>query len=213
MTRDAVGTRKVRGLRKKDLIPGIIYGHGQPNVPVSLSAHELGLAVRHGERLLELEIEGQTQNVLVKAVQYDAFQQEILHVDLARVGLDEMVTVTVPLLLRGTPAGAVEGGVLHQQAAEISVECRVRDIPEDVRVSVAEMKIGDMMHMRDIKLGEGLTLQGDPDQIVCAVTVVAEELAAPVVVEEGAAEPEVIGEKAREEEGAEDAEAEEKKKK
>ena len=157
--RDAVGTRKVRGLRKKNLIPGVIYGHAQENIPVALDAHDLKLALHHGERLLELDVEGQVQNVLVKDVQYDAMQEVVLHVDLARVDLDELVEVTVPLILRGTPVGVTEGGVVHQQAAEIDLECAVRQIPEDIRVPINDMKIGDMLHMRDVKLPEGITLE------------------------------------------------------
>ncbi len=201
--RDALGTRKVRGLRKKSLIPGVVYGHAQENIPVALDAHDLEVALHHGERLFELDVDGQVQNVLVKDVQYDAMQQVVLHVDLARVDLDERVEVTVPLVLRGTPAGLAEGGVMHQQAAEIDLECAVRQIPEDIRVPINDMKIGDMLHMRDVKLPEGITLLSDPEAIVCALTVVEEEVPAEGG-EEGQAEPEVIGEKKREEEEEEE---------
>ena len=201
--RDALGTRKVRGLRKKNLIPGVIYGHGKENIPVALDAHDLEVALHHGERLFDLDVEGQTQTVLLKDVQYDAMQQVVLHVDLARVDLDERVEVTVPLLLRGTPAGVAEGGVIHQQTAEIELECAVRQIPEDIRLSINDMKIGDMLHMRDVKLPEGIVLLSDPDAIVCSLTVVAEEVPA-AEGEEAVAEPEVIGEKKREEEEEEE---------
>ncbi|HOD83021.1 MAG: 50S ribosomal protein L25 [Planctomycetes bacterium ADurb.Bin126] len=201
--RDALGTRKVRGLRKKNLIPGVVYGHAQENIPVALDAHDLEVALHHGERLFELDVDGQVQNVLVKDVQYDAMQQVVLHVDLARVDLDERVEVTVPLVLRGTPAGLAEGGVMHQQAAEIDLECAVRQIPEDIRVPINDMKIGDMLHMRDVKLPEGITLLSDPEAIVCALTVIEEEAPAEEG-EEGQAEPEVIGEKKREEEEEEE---------
>ncbi len=98
------GTRKSRALRAKNQIPGIIYGHGKTPEPVTLDQHEVQLLVSHGERLLEIDIDGQKQNALVKEVQYDPMGNEVLHIDLARVDLDERVEVTVAVRLRGTPA-------------------------------------------------------------------------------------------------------------
>ncbi len=150
--REAFGTRKLQPLRKQGLIPGIVYGHGLTPLSITLSRHDVGVALSHGERLLELDVEGKVQNVLVKEVQYDPMGQEILHVDLTRVDLDERVEVTVPIVLRGTPVGAAEGGVLHQVTAQATIECTVRSIPEDLRFSVAEMNIGDVLAMKDLPL-------------------------------------------------------------
>ena len=198
--REAFGTRKVKPLRAAGMIPGIVYGHGEPPLPITLSGHDVGVALAHGERLLELDVAGQVQNVLVKDVQYDPMGQEILHVDLARVDLDERVKVTVPIVLRGTAAGAADGGVLHQVSAQATIECTVRAIPEDIRVSVTEMKIDDVLHMKDLPLPQGAALVGDGETIVATVSVVKEEVEAPAPVEVAApAEPEVIGEKKEEE--------------
>jgi large subunit ribosomal protein L25 len=153
--RNEIGTRRVRPLRRKGDIPGIVYGHGEAPVPITLNGHDLDAALSRGERLLELEVDGRLENVLIKDVQYDAMGNDVLHVDLARVDLDERVKVTVPILLRGTPAGAVEGGVLHQVSAQVEIECAVRAIPDDIRFSVTEMKVNDMLHMRDLPLPEG----------------------------------------------------------
>ncbi len=201
--REAFGTRKVKPLRAAGMIPGIVYGHNEPPLPITLSAHDVSVALAHGERLLELDVAGQVQNVLVKEVQYDPMGQEILHMDLTRVDLDERVEVTVPIVLRGTPAGAADGGVLHQVSAEVTVECTVRAIPEEIRMSVAEMKIDDVLYMRDLPLTEGAVLVDDGETLVATVSVVKEEVEAPAPLEAAPAEPEVIGEKKEEpEEGA-----------
>jgi large subunit ribosomal protein L25 len=203
--RKETGTRKVKPLRRKGLIPGVMYGHGRDTVSISLDKHDLAAALAHGERLLELDMGGTRQNVLVKEVQYDVFGQEILHVDLTRVELDERVKVTVPIALRGVPAGAADGGVLHQTAAQVAVECLVRAIPEEIRVQVNDMMIGDVLHMRDLPLPEGAKLVSDPDAIVCSITVITEAEVAPAAAEAAPAEPEVITERkpAEEEEAAE----------
>jgi large subunit ribosomal protein L25 len=199
--RNDTGTRTCRALRRTGMIPGIIYGHKRPPQAISLSHHDIEVALLHGERVLAVDVDGTEQNVIVKDVQYDPFGQHILHVDLARVSLDERVTVTVPIVLRGTPAGVEDGGVLRQAAAELSLECTVRSIPEEIRASVTGLGIGDSLLMADLALPEGAVLQDDPDTMVCNVTVVAEEVAeAAPAPAEAAPQPEVIGEKPAEQE-------------
>jgi large subunit ribosomal protein L25 len=202
--RNEIGTRRVRPLRRKGDIPGIVYGHGEAPVPITLNGHDLDAALSRGERLLELEVDGRLENILIKDVQYDAMGNDVLHVDLARVDLDERVKVTVPIMLRGTPAGAVEGGVLHQVSAQMEIECAVRAIPDDIRFSVAEMKVNDLLHMRDLPLPEGAKLISDGEAIVATVRVILE--VEPVAPAEGTpALPEVIGEKKEEEEEGKEA--------
>lgn len=201
-TRTQIGSRRARQLRQKGLIPGIIYGHEEPPEAITLSEHDLELAVLHGERILEIDVEGKLQNVLVKDVQWDTFGHEVLHVDLCRVRLDERVELTVPVVLRGTPAGAADGGVLQQTLAEVEIECLVTAIPEELRVPVTALRVGDSLHLRDIPLPDGCELLGEPDTMVCTVRVVAEVAEAPEEEAE-AGEPEVIGE--RKEEGQEEA--------
>jgi large subunit ribosomal protein L25 len=192
-------------LRKSGLVPGIIYGHGQTPVAVAVALRDLQAVLHHHDRLLELDLDGAKENALIKEVQLDAMQQEILHIDLARVSLDERVKVVVPVLLRGTPAGAADGGVLAQVLAEVHIECLVTAIPEDIRMSVAEMKLGDVIKLKDLPLPAGASLLGDHDAIVASVTLVVEEVAAPAAEAEVVAggEPEVIGAKKEDAEAAE----------
>jgi large subunit ribosomal protein L25 len=197
--RREAGSRSARRLRAQGLIPGIIYGHQQDPQPVTLNEHEVELALQHGERLLEVRLGRKKHNVLIKDVQYDTFGQKVLHVDLARVDLNERVEVTVPIVLRGTPAGDAEGGVLHQVLNAVSIECLVTAIPEEIRAAVGELGIGDTLYVRDLPLPDGATLLDDPDASVCTVSVVAEEVEAPAEEAPAAAEPEVVGQKPPEE--------------
>lgn len=201
--RDEIGTRNARRLREQGKIPAIIYGHGEESQAVTLSEHEIELAVLHGERLLEVDLGDAKQNVLIKELQYDTFGQELLHVDLTRVSLDERVEVTVPIVLRGTPAGAAEDGVLQQSAAEVRIECVVTAIPDEVRAAVGDLQIGDALHMSDLELPEGATLLEEPETVICTVVVIAEEVVEEAEEEPGEGEPEVIGEKKEPEDEAE----------
>ena len=199
--RTSLGSRANKRLRDSGFIPGVIYGHKEAVVPVTLPKKELVNHIQHGAHLFELAVDGRSESVLVKEVQYDHLGIEVIHIDFARVSLDEKVEVTVPLELKGTPKGEDDGGVLQQIVSELEVECLVTDIPTAIVHNVAEMKLDDVLHIKDLKLPPGVKVMQDEDLIVATVKEIQEEVVAAPAAEEGAAEPEVIGRKA--EDGAE----------
>lgn len=198
--RDKLGSRASQRLRENNLIPGIIYGHGRENIPVSLPAHDIELAIQHGEHLIEGELDGKKENFLIKDMQYDYLGHQLIHVDLTRVSLHERVEVTVPIVLRGTPVGVEsEGGVMSQHLTELDIQCLVTNIPEELRVSVSDMHVNDVLRVADLQLPEGVTTSEDPETVIASITVVEEEVEAPAAPAEAAGEPEVISEKTTEE--------------
>jgi large subunit ribosomal protein L25 len=199
--RSELGSRKNKRLRDKGLVPGVIYGHKEAVVPVTLPKKELVTHLHKGVHVFDLGLDGKSEKVLVKDVQYDHLGIEVLHVDFARVSLDEKVEVTVPLELKGTPKGEAEGGVLQTLISDLEVECLVTDIPENIRVNVADLGVDDVIHVRDLQLPNGVRALQDGEVIVATVKVVAEEEAAPAP--EGSAEPEIIGKKEEGEAAAE----------
>ena len=203
--RSELGSRANKRLRDSGFIPGVIYGHKEAVVPVTLPKKEVVNHLNHGTHLFDLALDGRNEKVLVKEVQYDHLGMEVLHVDFARVSLDERVEVTVPLELKGEPKGEADGGVLQQIVAELELECLVTEIPDAIRHNVAEMALGDVLHIKDLQLPPGAKALQDEDLIVATVKEIAEEV--PAEAAEGAAEPEVIGRKPEEgEEGAAPAE-------
>ena len=140
--RSALGSRANKRLRGQGLVPGVIYGHKEAVVPVSLPKKELATHIDRGAHLFDVALDGKSEKVLIKEVQYDHLGIELVHVDFARVSLDEKVEVTVPLELKGTPKGEADGGVLQQIIAELEVECLVTDIPDRIIHNVSEMEIG-----------------------------------------------------------------------
>jgi len=200
--RSALGSRANKRLRDTGKVPGVVYGHKEAVVPVSLPKKELVNHLNHGTHVFDLSLDGKAEKVLVKEVQYDHLGIEVLHVDFARVSADERVEVTVPLVLKGEPAGESEGGVLQQIVAELEIECLVTDIPDKITHNVSEMAIDDALHIKDLALPAGAKAMQDPDLIVAMVKVIAEEETAPAP-DAGAAEPEVIGRKPEEGQAAE----------
>jgi len=200
--RDGLGSRKVKRLRDQGLVPGVVYGHKEAVVPVTLPKKELATHIDRGAHVFDLSLDGKSEKVLVKDVQYDHLGLEILHIDFARVSLDERVEVTVPLELKGTPKGEAEGGVLQQIVAELEIECLVTEIPDRITHNVSEMAVDDSLHLKDLTLPPGAKAMQDPDLIVAMVKVIEDEAAAPAAEVE-TAEPEVIGRKPEEGEAAE----------
>lgn len=190
--RPELGSRANKRLRDAGFIPGVIYGHKEAVVPVTLPKKEISGHLSRGAHVFDLAVDGKSEKVLVKEVQYDHLGAEILHVDFARVSLDEKVEVTVPLELKGTPKGEDDGGVLQQIMSELEVECLVTDIPNVITQNVSDMALDDVLHIRDLKLPPGVRAIQDEDQVVAQVKAIEEE-EAPAEAE--VPEPEVIGRK------------------
>jgi large subunit ribosomal protein L25 len=208
-SRNQLGSRANKRLRDQGFVPGVIYGHKEAVVPVTLIKKELTGHLSHGAHLFDLALDGKSEKVLVKEVQYDHLGIEVIHVDFARVSLDEKVEITVGLELKGTPKGEAEGGVLQQIISELEIECLVTDIPEVIRHNVSDLEKDAVLHIKDLVLPKGVRVLQDPDLIVATVREIVEEAVAPAA-EVTSAEPEVIGRKVGEEEAAPAAGAEKK---
>src|SRR5262249_32914956 len=179
--------------------------HKEAVIPITLPRKEVMNFISHGAHVFDLAIDGKSEKVLIKEVQYDHLGNDLIHVDFTRVSLDEKVKVTVPLELKGTPKGEAEGAVLQQIIAELQVECLVLEIPEIIRHNVSEMEKDSVLHIKDLHLPSGVKCLQDGELIVATVREVQELVVAPEGAEAGPAEPELIG-KGKEEEGEEGAE-------
>lgn len=198
--REQLGTRANRRLRRTGALPGVIYGHKEAVVPITLPLKELTGHVAHGAHLFDLSLDGKSEKVLIKEVQYDHLGKDIIHVDFSRVSLDERVEVTVALELKGEPVGEKEGGVLQQVITELEIECLVTEIPDTIVHDISELALDQEVRIRDLKLPAGVKVTQDEDLLVCSIHTVQEEVE-PEVVEAVEGEPEVIG-KDKEDEAA-----------
>jgi large subunit ribosomal protein L25 len=207
--RSELGSRANKRLRDAGLLPGVIYGHKEAVIPITLPKKEVVTHLTHGAHLFDLAIDGKSEKLLIKEVQYDHLGIEVIHVDFDRVSLDEKVEVKVRVELKGTPKGEEEGAVLQQIMAELEIECLVTEIPEVVRHNVSEMEKDSVLHIKDLQLPPGVKCLQDPELIVATVREIQEEVAATEAAEGESAEPEVIGKGKEEaaEEGAEGAAA------
>jgi large subunit ribosomal protein L25 len=190
--RQGLGSKDAAKLRKKGQIPAVVYGHKKEPASIVLDAKSFREGLQRGHRLVEVEIDKKNETLLIKEVQYDYLGTDIIHVDLMRVDVTEMVRVTVPIELKGTAKGAAEGGMVESHTGNLEIECRVTQIPEKIVVSVKEMALGDAIHVKDIQLPEGVKLISSPELLVATCHLVAEVKTTEELEAEMPAAPEVI---------------------
>ena len=184
------GSRVASRLRKAGRIPAIIYGHKQPNVAISLTRASVWEMIKKSTHLAELSFGGTVETVLVRDVQWDHLGKEIIHLDFARVNVDETIETEVRLDIRGDAKGVAEGGTLEVLVHELKVNCRANAIPDSLRVDVSKLGLGQAIHVKDLVLPAGVTIHAEPDLLLIHVGTPGSATAATEV--ETATQPEVI---------------------
>jgi large subunit ribosomal protein L25 len=196
--RDSRGSAEARRLRRRGLIPGVIYGGGKDPAAISVPERELRRALTGAgglHAILDVVVQGDgngdARPAILKDYQQDVISGRVAHIDLHQVRLDRPIQASVVVQLVGESVGAKEGGVLSQVSREVTVEALPMEIPEHIDADVSTMNIGDSLRLADIPAIEGVTFVDDPEETVLAT------VTAPSVFEEPEPEEEEL------EEGAE----------
>ena len=165
--RTEFGKGPARRVRRAGRVPAVLYGHGTDTRHLTLPGHELLLALKTPNVLIQLDgLPGRAQLTLPKSVQRDPIRGFIEHVDLILVRRGEKVTVEVPVQV----TGEVEpGGLLDQQMVRLAVEAEATHIPQAIDVDVEGMEIGAAVHAGDLTLPEGVTLVAGAEALVLHV--------------------------------------------
>jgi large subunit ribosomal protein L25 len=197
--REAIGKGAARKLRAAGKIPAVLYGRGRDSLPLAVDPRALDRILRASgaNTLLDLTVEGHPEVkdtvALVKELQRHPLRGTIVHADLYAVDLTRAVTVDVPVHLVGRPRGLDFGGILEHTLREVALECLPRAIPEAIEVEISHLEVGDVIHVRELTLPEGVTLVTDGDLGVVHVALPQAEAtpaeAAAVAPAEGAAAP------------------------
>jgi len=203
--RPSVGKGGARKSRAAGRIPGIVYGHGETPVPMSISAREFELAMLHhkgGNVIVNLALNPGEYTALIRDVQYDPLSRAILHLDFQHISLTETVEVKVSVHLTGLAVGVKDGGgVLEQITREVEVRCLPTAIPPRFDLDVSALGIGQSVHVSDLKV-EGVTVLTEPEVTIATVVAptVAEDKPADEAAATAAAEPEVVSAKGKKDE-------------
>jgi large subunit ribosomal protein L25 len=198
--RKEIGTRKVKHLRKKGWVPGIIYGHGEKSKPIMIQEEEL-LDVLHNlyseATLLNLDYEGKKLQVLMREVSRNPLTEKLLHVDFQHIHENEEISVHVIIEFQGEAKGVEEGGILNIEHRDLIIRCLPKDIPEKIVVDVTDLQIGQSVHIKDLQIPEGVKVEEDPSSTVVNILsprkiVEVKPVEEEIPIGEEAEEPEVI---------------------
>ena len=210
------GKNAARRLRRRGLVPGIVYGGKGENLAVAVDPKALQRVLRSEagrNAILKLSIADHgSSNAILKNWQVDPVKESFLHADFYRIAMDVAIRVTVPIHVVGEARGVkVDAGILELVIREIEVECLPGDIPERIAVDVSDLGINQSLRVSDVPIPAKVKVLQAADQVVVHVVAVKEEEAAPAAAAapaaEGeaaapAAEPEVIKKGKKEEEEA-----------
>src|SRR6266568_4849597 len=195
--RTTTGKGAARQARFQGKVPAVIYGHGREAQPLEVEAKALEKAltgVEPASTIIELAVDGKKVRTLIREIQRHPLRPDIIHVDFFEIHAEEKVRLKVPVHLVGNPDGVRNaGGVLDQVTREVEIEVLPEHIPDRVELDVTALKIGDSLHVRDLRISNATILTQDDLTIATVVPPRAEEVVAPApeAVAE-VAEPELI---------------------
>jgi large subunit ribosomal protein L25 len=208
-TRESQGKGPARTLRREGKVPAVLYGRGVETIQLAVDSRDFEKLIKEagaGTQLITLTIEGdvpQTKTAMIKELQTHPLNQQILHADFYEIAMDREIEVQIPIIPVGKAIGVENGGMMQIVRREIEAYCLPLQIPEAIEVDVSELNIGDSLHIKEIKLPEGVTIEAENDYTV--ITVVS-----PAAMEEEPEEEleEIEGEEGEAEGEEGDAEAE-----
>lgn len=178
--RQGVGKNKVDKLRVEELIPAVVYGKGEENTLVTVSAREFDRVYKQAgsNALIDLAFDGKTKPVLVKDIQRHPYKNQYLHIDFYLINMKESIKVMVPVVLEGRDSIRVQPSVLMQLVNEVEVECLPNDIPQHATVNVEAMEIGDQITVEDLDVASNdqLTVLSDREEIIATLSLPREEV-------------------------------------
>lgn len=177
-TRQAQGSSASRRLRREDKVPGIVYGGNGQAVSVAIEHNPLYHSLRNEafhSSILDMEIDGASEKVLLRDVQWHPYRPQVLHIDFQRVAADQKIHIKVPLHFanqENSPAVKLSGGIVSHVVTEIEVSCLPGALPAFLEVDLSNLEAGHPLHLNDVALPEGVeAVQAKENPVIVTVTV------------------------------------------
>ena len=180
-----IGSAESRRLVLADQIPAVVYGHGMTPVKITVDRRDLRIALAGpagANTILELQVGDDKYPAIVKEMQRDPIKRVVRHVDFMQISLTELITMDVPVHLKGTAKAVLaDGGLVDATVNTIQVRATATNIPNEILIDVTDMGMQDVIRLAEIQLPTGVTAVGDPDLVVVTVLTTKIEEVAPVV--------------------------------
>jgi large subunit ribosomal protein L25 len=168
-------TDKRRGtltrIRKEGNVPAIVYGAKKENTSIYLSEVQLLKTIKDVGRngVISLDVNGNTQNVIVTDYQVDPLKNGFIHVDFLAVDMSKEITANVNVNLVGDAAGVKDGGVMQQSLFEVSIAAKPADIPPSIDIDVTNLQVADTITVADIKELGNFTVNHEEDEVIASI--------------------------------------------
>jgi len=180
-SRKEQGSSASRRLRRAGQVPGIVYGGSAEPTAVAIEHnplyHSLRIEAFHSS-ILDMELDGKTEQVLLRDVQWHPYKPQVVHIDFQRVAAGEKITMKVPLHYVNqevSPAVKLSAAIVGHVVNEIEITCLPKDLPSFIEVDLSGLETGQTLHASDIKLPDGvsLALHGGENPAIVTATIPA----------------------------------------
>jgi large subunit ribosomal protein L25 len=200
-SREQTGKGAAKKLRRRGLIPGVMYGYKGDKAVMVQGKEFLKMFEDIGEHaIITLDLDEKEKiDVIVKDYQVDPVKRDIIHIDFLQIKAGQLLKTEIPVKLTGASKGVKMGGILEEYVRDLEIECLPKDLPEAFYIDISDLDIGDSIHVKDIPVGEEIRVLSSPEQVVLTIGMpskIAEPVVGEEVVEE---EAEAAGEEAAEE--------------
>ena len=184
-SREKTGKGAVKKMRRRGIIPGVMYGY-KGDKAVSVQGKDfLKLFEDIGEHsIITLSLDEKEKiDAIVKDYQVDPVKRDIIHIDFLQIKAGQLLRTEIPVKVKGVSKGVKMGGILEEYVRDIEIECLPKDLPEAFHIDVTDLDIGDSVHVKDITVGEEIRILSSPEQVVLTIGLPS-KVAEPVVEEE-----------------------------
>src|SRR5437764_10102347 len=180
--RAAGNKNEARRVRRGGKVPAVVYGAGKNASSVSVDPRQVSriLHSKSGHNtIFDLSLDGERTKAMIVDWQYEPIKGSLLHIDLKRIAMDKKLTVEVPIMMKGEPAGVKQqGGILEQVLREVEIECLPGDIPASIEADVSELVFGKVLRVADLPKNAKWQVLTDENQTVAHVITIKEEVVA-----------------------------------
>lgn len=152
--RKSVGKKAAKDLRRSGKIPSILYFKGEVPLSISVEKKTLYKAMKSEQRIYEMNINDESQYVMIKEIQYHPVTDDVMHIDFMRVRRSEKMSISVPIILVGKSIGVTEGGILSQSLNQIEISCFPTNVPEQIEVNIEDMQINSSISVADVSVDD-----------------------------------------------------------
>ena len=163
------GKSRTRALRREGQVPSVLYGHNVEPLSFHINIRALNQLIRAQETpLVQIELDGKSWQCILKDVDYHPVSDLPIHADFQVLQEGEKISLTVPFRFKGTPVGQIQGGNTQYVLSDADIVCLPKDIPAFFEIDIAELGIGEGIHIRDLDF-EGVEFSAPESQTVVMI--------------------------------------------